>query len=114
MLAVTAAGSGGGGASGSGAGCGCGPGNAEAGIAVGGLTNSSSAADLAWSRFFPSLFFTVDAVAIEGAATAAIGVIRIVKESKQATNALRLPDERWRDCFTTMLFIERRLSVVSS
>ena len=94
MLAVTAAGgSGGGGASGSGAGCGCGPGNAEAGIAVGGLTNSSSAADLVWSRFFPSLFFTVDAFPIEGAATAAMGVIRIVKESKQATKTLRLPGE---------------------
>jgi hypothetical protein len=90
------------GASGSGAGCGCGPGNAEAGIALGGLTNSSAAADLAGSRFFPSLFFTVDALAIEGAATAAIGVIRIVKESKQATKTLRIPGEGWRNCVTTI------------
>ena len=92
--AVTAPATGGkGGGKGSGAGSGCGPGKAGAVTAVGRLTNSSSSADLAWSCFFPSVFFTVEALPIEGAATAAIGVIKIANESKQATKTLRLPGE---------------------
>ena len=98
IVAVTGPGTGG--ANGSGAGSGCGPGSAGAGIAVGGFTNSSSSVDLALLGLVASLlagerelFLTVGLLPIPGAATAAIGVIRIVKESKQATKTLRLPGE---------------------
>lgn len=99
IVAVTGPSSGGS-ANGSGAGSGFGPGNAAAGIAVGGLTNNSSADDLtllasgalrlAGER---EPFLTVGLLPIPGAAIAAMGVIRIVNESRQATKTLRLPGE---------------------
>lgn len=85
-----------GGAKGSGAGAGIGPGNAaEVSVAgaVGGLTNKSSAADFAFAVLFflsVSIFFAAVSRAIEGAATAAMGMIRIEKASSKATKTCSL------------------------
>ena len=57
--------------------------------AGGGLTKSSSAGDLV-SLGGTELFFTVRLTPDLGALMAAIGVIRIANESKQAMNTLRL------------------------
>ncbi len=97
-----------GGGTGCGAGSGSGPGSdadvSVAGAAVGGLTNSSSAEDFALSVL--SVLLTNVARAIDGAATAAIGMISIANESRQATNTLRLPGVGSRDdCFTVYLFL---------
>ena len=93
------------GANGSGAGAAFGPGSA-AEVSVGGLTNRSSADDFALSVL--SVFFVVFASAaraIEGAATAAIGVIRIANDNRQATKTCSLGGDGSRDnCFTTSYF----------
>src|SRR5712692_5093059 len=80
-----------GGANGSGAGSGFGPGSVDATVSLGGLTKISSAEDFALSVL--SVLFATVVRASEGAATAAIGVIRIVNDNRQATNTRRLLDE---------------------
>jgi hypothetical protein len=103
-----------GGANGSGAGSGIGPGKAadvSVAGAFGGSTNSASAADFGLSVLFvlSVLSVLVAAVdrAIEGAAMAEIGVIRIAKASRQATRTCSLGGVGSGDnCFTTNLFLE--------
>src|SRR2546430_17220880 len=81
-------------------------GGCGAGSGIGPLTNRSSAADLlTWPvtepRCLPS--FATGFPVLRGAAMAAMGVIKIVKESRQATNTLGVPGTGSEDDFFTVI-----------